>query len=229
MGIGIVTHAAGFGAGGFLTPGEFVVYRPAGDGWYQVQSECMSRKDWRDWPAEALVDVPRPADLIGYAWGPVGFRPWFGIVSRDVAEVAKGYLDAALWSSTDSRYPEGEEVDGDDYHGQPLDDWADAWSCSERLLCHCLETARQFLDMVGDDFGAYCESINANRDGGPAEWFGHDLWLTRNRHGCGFWDRGLGELGDRLSEAARLLGGVDLYSVPRDGAKDETEEREVTL
>jgi hypothetical protein len=32
---------------------------------------------------------------------------------------------------------------------------------------------------------------------------GHDFILTANDHGCGFWDRGLGELGDRLTEATR--------------------------
>ena len=34
------------------------------------------------------------------------------------------------------------------------------------------------------------------------EQFIHDYWLTRNRHGAGFWDRGLGDLGDRLTELA---------------------------
>lgn len=40
---------------------------------------------------------------------------------------------------------------------------------------------------------------------------GVDFWLTRNRHGAGFWDRGLGALGDRLSEAAKVYGSVNLY------------------
>jgi hypothetical protein len=40
---------------------------------------------------------------------------------------------------------------------------------------------------------------------------GHDFWLTRNRHGAGFWDRGLGALGDRLTSAAHAYGEVDLY------------------
>lgn len=35
---------------------------------------------------------------------------------------------------------------------------------------------------------------------------GHDFWLTRNRHGVGFWDRGLGEVGDRLTKAAHVYG-----------------------
>lgn len=33
---------------------------------------------------------------------------------------------------------------------------------------------------------------------------GVDLWLTRNHHGAGYWDRGLGDLGRRLTDAARL-------------------------
>lgn len=40
---------------------------------------------------------------------------------------------------------------------------------------------------------------------------GHDFWLTRNGHGAGFWDRGMGKLGDRLADAARAYGSVDLY------------------
>jgi hypothetical protein len=32
---------------------------------------------------------------------------------------------------------------------------------------------------------------------------GIDYYLTRNGHGAGFWDRGLGDLGDRLSDACR--------------------------
>ena len=39
---------------------------------------------------------------------------------------------------------------------------------------------------------------------------GHDFWLSRNGHGTGFWDRGLGEIGDKLHEAARACGGVDV-------------------
>jgi hypothetical protein len=40
---------------------------------------------------------------------------------------------------------------------------------------------------------------------------GHDFWLTRNGHGAGFWDRGLGDVGDRLTDAAHVYGSVDLY------------------
>jgi len=40
---------------------------------------------------------------------------------------------------------------------------------------------------------------------------GHDFWLTRNGHGAGFWDRGLGELGEALTKAAHEFGELDLY------------------
>ena len=48
---------------------------------------------------------------------------------------------------------------------------------------------------------------------------GHDFWLTRNRHGVGFWDRAVLErendetesLGRLLTTAAHSFGEIDLY------------------
>jgi hypothetical protein len=40
---------------------------------------------------------------------------------------------------------------------------------------------------------------------------GLDFCLTRNGHGAGFWDRGLGELGDRLTANSRPYDEQDLY------------------
>lgn len=40
---------------------------------------------------------------------------------------------------------------------------------------------------------------------------GHDFWLTRNHHGAGFWDRGYGEVGVRLTNAAHSYGESSLY------------------
>lgn len=45
----------------------------------------------------------------------------------------------------------------------------------------------------------------------PTEMSGCDLYLTRNRHGAGFWDRGLGAVGERLTDAAHALGESTLY------------------
>ena len=35
---------------------------------------------------------------------------------------------------------------------------------------------------------------------------GHDFWFSRQGHGVGFWDRGLGELGDGLDTVAKSFG-----------------------
>ena len=44
------------------------------------------------------------------------------------------------------------------------------------------------------------------------EQLGHDLWLSRNGHGAGFFDRGYDEdVEKKLEDAARLLKGTDLY------------------
>lgn len=41
---------------------------------------------------------------------------------------------------------------------------------------------------------------------------GHDFWLTRNGHGCGFWDGDWVEpVATQLAEAAHKMGEVNLY------------------
>ncbi len=65
-----------------------------------------------------------------------------------------------------------------------------------------------------------------------AERAGHDFWLTRNHHGAGFWDRGLGEVGDSLTDKAQKLKESDLYigddnqlyfsNLPKDRTKTES-------
>lgn len=40
----------------------------------------------------------------------------------------------------------------------------------------------------------------------PIDQFGTDFYLSRNGHGAGFFDRGLGEVGDTLQERARVYG-----------------------
>ena len=37
---------------------------------------------------------------------------------------------------------------------------------------------------------------------------GGDFYLTRNRHGAGYWDRGYGTIGKRLTDASQVYGGT---------------------
>ena len=60
-----------------------------------------------------------------------------------------------------------------------------------------------------DAFGYVLLSLDYGRRGEEwtsAELAGHDFALTRNGHGTGFWDRGLGEMGDMLTKECEPYG-----------------------
>lgn len=107
-------------------------------------------------------------------------------------QFALGYLECALWSSTDESRDDG---------GDPLDsnyDFHDIARASlESLVADCVTFQRVAADLLTQAYGRDYSEARA----------GHDFWLTRNGHGAGFWDRdeletvdGESEsLGDRLS------------------------------
>lgn len=92
---------------------------------------------------------------------------------------------------------------------------------------HMAEACRSFFTFNAADLLAYvAECENGGRigydgsDGPPEAWAGHDFWLTRRGHGAGFWDRGLGDLGKRLSEAANACGDTGYPYAIGDGKAD---------
>lgn len=119
----------------------------------------------------------------------------------ELERVVRGYLDCAAWSSTHT---------GDDEHdGDPLDSIDAQWS--EDAQCKARETCELFM-REREQFDQYCAQVHA-REGTAEDYFGSDLWLTRNHHGCGFWDRdGVSkELGKLLTDRAHALGEVNAY------------------
>ena len=98
----------------------------------------------------------------------------------------ESYLECALWSSTD---------DDED----PLDDNYDVDNFSESAL-----------NEMRKDCINFCKENAQHLTDIDPEQAGHDFWLTRNRHGAGFWDRGLGEVGVILTDAAHVYGSIDL-------------------
>ena len=95
------------------------------------------------------------------------------------------YLECALWSSTDDE-------------GNPLDDNFGIEDISEGSI---------------QEATADCDAFQADNalllEGMSDEQAGHDFWLTRNRHVAGFWDRGLGETGRKLTDSAHSYGSSD--------------------
>lgn len=67
------------------------------------------------------------------------------------------------------------------------------------------------LKCLKDDINDFIESNGLLIGEMNAEQLGHDFILTRNGHGTGFWDRGLGERGDKLTIVSESYGTISLY------------------
>lgn len=110
---------------------------------------------------------------------------------EEVDPMYQQYAATALWSTNDN---------ADDSGGEPLDANHDAsdldWRAVDRMRADCIA----FLAANREDIGGRLSDA------------GHDFWLTRNRHGAGFWDGDWSpEVGKRLTDAAQAFGEVDLY------------------
>jgi len=70
----------------------------------------------------------------------------------------------------------------------------------EHILYECAEFQRINKKLLG---GAYELEMETKHGTVPYEphQAGIDFWFTRNGHGVGFWDRGLGKIGEDLSKA----------------------------
>lgn len=110
----------------------------------------------------------------------------------------RAYMVAALWSSV------GEA-------GEPLDDAHDVGDLAPETAARMRADCAAFIAANAADLALYAERCESNEQWSAEDLAGHDFWLTRHGHGAGFWDRGLGDLGARLSEAARLYPQTDLY------------------
>ncbi|NBG94517.1 hypothetical protein GTQ45_02065 [Pyruvatibacter mobilis] len=105
----------------------------------------------------------------------------------DLEAFIKGYLDALFFTNT------GEEDDALPA-GATVDDFAPETAALIRTDCtrfvadhgNLLVMAERWAEAKGFTY--------------TAEQAGIDLWFTRNGHGVGYWDRGLGPLGDVLAD-----------------------------
>jgi len=110
------------------------------------------------------------------------------IEQTDLRHMIQAYSECALWASTDDA-------------GAPLD--------RDYLVS---EIAPETRDQMAEDCREFATDLPVGTMAlWSAEQLGHDFWLTRNRHGAGFWDRGHGTLGQMLTARAHGHGSFDLY------------------
>jgi len=119
----------------------------------------------------------------------------------------RAYLVCALWASND---------ESDESGGEPLDanyeieDFAP--EAIERAKADC---ARFQAEQAAALASATCTAAHECTD---LEYAGHDFWLTRNGHGCGFWDGDWSEPeASALTAAAKSFGEIHPY-VSDDGS-----------
>jgi len=102
--------------------------------------------------------------------------------------IIKGYVDAMFWTEEEN------EIGSD----TTIADLAP-------------ETITSLVNDIKKFFNVTHELLNKTPDDYSYEQAGHDFWLTRNGHGAGFWDRGLGDLGDKLTEVSKQFGESYFY------------------
>jgi hypothetical protein len=110
-----------------------------------------------------------------------------------IERAARAYVACALWSSTDEE-------------GEPLSDNYSADDVSFGSMANMVEDVASFLETV------WADDRDLDMSRLEPEQIGIDFWLTRNHHGAGFWDRGLGDLGDALTEIAHFYGEAYLWT-----------------
>jgi len=120
-------------------------------------------------------------------------------VARKLDDFTRAYLECALWAETDNSTPQG---------GEPLDRNFDLTDFAPEALEKAIDDCRRFQEDNGEALGEADYSHPHYTDMAMA---GHGFWLTRNGHGAGFWDRELGDVGDRLTEAAKHFGECYVY------------------
>lgn len=108
---------------------------------------------------------------------------------RKLDPFTQGYISTAMWLLTDE---DGESLDYLGLH----------------------DVAPETIDQAIED----CKAFQLDEAGILTKYdtfrAGHDFWLTRNRHGAGFWDGDYeedDEDGRTLTESAHAYGEVDWY------------------
>jgi hypothetical protein len=115
-----------------------------------------------------------------------------------IGKMERGYAETMLWATT--KYDEYENCDKSyEYLNYSADDLSkEAWR-------QIREDCEGFLELVREDEPAAWEELVLD-----LERAGHDFFLTRERHGAGFWD-GDWVNGTLLTKWSHTFGTVNLY------------------
>lgn len=99
----------------------------------------------------------------------------------------EAYIGAMLWAELDD-------------NERPLDENYSLWDIDKVSMGEIKEDCKAFQEDHWDDISDDLDQA------------GHDFYLTRNGHGCGFWDGDWPEdVGRRLTESSKVYGTQGLW------------------
>jgi hypothetical protein len=109
----------------------------------------------------------------------------------NIDKILLGYLEAALWTEEETILEEtGVQIDID--------------MVTDATKDNIKKDIEKFISLAGET------AINEVIDTNGEDYLGHDILLTRNRHGAGFFDRGY-ENEKVLEDAAHELGEIHIF------------------
>jgi len=152
----------------------------------EMRQKALTKGSWLGW---GEVEFPPYTNKVfdNMMGNPLDNMDFLGendeVASPTIMSILNSYLEAALWTEEDEIGPANIESD-----------------VSNNAKIDAYKDVKEFLSQAGSLV-----------DGIDPEQIGHDLWLTRNGHGAGFWDRGLGKVGDELSNIANSMGSKHVY------------------
>lgn len=117
--------------------------------------------------------------------------------------IVTSQLASLLWS-------EGEEYDETGESTGNM--WDELYSADDATLELVAQLTEELDQCEPDSDLLWATDVYIDNFG--TDWpkeFGRDLALTRNGHGVGFWDRGLGDAGDVLTDWAKSLGTLNVF------------------
>jgi hypothetical protein len=120
---------------------------------------------------------------------------------RELDSFTQAYIEAMFWTEHAPGVSTEEWNATEDHAEGSIPDDVGFDDLSDESLASIVADCREWQEANATDLALAYEAFHANGMAYDEASAGHDYWLTRNGHGAGFWDRGLGELGDRLSKA----------------------------
>lgn len=112
---------------------------------------------------------------------------------RELDSFTQGYIEAAFFTDTgtgDDRENGLENACFDEIAPESL----------AKVIADCAAFQAQHAALLDSVYGVTGKYEKAPYDENRA---GSDYWYTRNGHGTGFWDRGLGDVADQLANVCR--------------------------